>query len=513
MKIVLISIINNYVYGNTGVDFIAHHLRKDERDIVETEYYHNKESNSTIMADLPLDADMYGFSVFETNYVQLRELANDVKMVNPKAVSFFGGQFVSMNYVNMLKECQNVDYFILGEGESPIKRLVDFHRNNDKKYLHDKNIVSLYDYIDKSLNVETNINRGLDFDYFKYDNPQNNARKTHCIMTKSNVCAGACTFCCSRKGRVYYKDIDRVVNEIAFLAKTYNVRKYFITDDDIFDIDNDDNRYRLGELFERIIDLNFNLTFSGFSKAKSICNPKNYGILLKMYQAGFTHLFIGIDAGNETDRILYNKRSSLDEGKKAVALLNQVGITPRYGMIFFNPYTTFETMRDNYRFLVELKSANYFHYGGLRVQLLNGTKLLDKTLKDNLLTEDYSFMNTVGYKFQNSEIQPFVSFMEQEFIPRADAIAYQFNVLKRKYAIVRCINYKAEKYGEMVKQYEIEEFLLLKNYFYHLYEEFDLAYCKFELSNFMKTMQRNESEYKKIIKELNVIYKNTPIFR
>lgn len=87
-------------------------------------------------------------------------------------------------------------------------------------------------------------------------------------------------------------------------------------------------------LFEKIEQLNFNLAFSGFAKPKAICNPQNYEVLQKMNKIGFHHLFLGIDAGNEWDRKLYNKRATLEEGKRALQLLDDIGISPRYGMIF-----------------------------------------------------------------------------------------------------------------------------------------------------------------------------------
>lgn len=67
MKILLISYINSYKYGNTGLDYIAHFLRKSNNH-VDIKYYHKKESYAEIIQSLPLNYDIYGFSVFETNY-------------------------------------------------------------------------------------------------------------------------------------------------------------------------------------------------------------------------------------------------------------------------------------------------------------------------------------------------------------------------------------------------------------------------------------------------------------
>ena len=73
-------------------------------------------------------------------------------------------------------------------------------------------------------------------------------------------------------------------------------------------------------------------------------------------------------------------------------------------------------------FVAGLNSPNYYHYGGLWVQLLNGTRLQKKARDDGLLTDDYSFMNTEGYSFLHPEVKEIANFMRKEFIPQADSI-------------------------------------------------------------------------------------------
>ena len=245
MKIVLISIIHSFKYGNTGIDYIANYLRRDNRDIIETRYFHRNECTDDIMAGLPIECDLYGFSIFETNYIQSREIATKIKKKNKDAIIVFGGKFVSMNYASLIDKCNDVDYFIVGDGEAPLKRIIEHHKNRIDLLRNDPNIALNNDLENKIGNREQDINRSSDLDYFINDTEENNSQKTHCIMTKSNICTGNCSFCCSTKGKAIYKNTERIVSEISILSEKYGVKRFFLTDDDIFDFDNDENRYRL----------------------------------------------------------------------------------------------------------------------------------------------------------------------------------------------------------------------------------------------------------------------------
>ncbi|WP_168061385.1 cobalamin-dependent protein [Megasphaera sp. SW808] len=511
MRILLVSIIHSYKYGNTGVDYIANYIRQSCKTAsVDIKYYHHFETWETIINDLHThdSYDIYGFSIFETNYVLSKKIAEYLKRTQSCLV-VFGGQFVTMNYREIVSDAPMVDYFILGDGEAPMLRII--HSYGNKTIQNDENIAAMHDIEDKKANVEQDINRKASFDYYTQDTAEANMQKTHCMMTKSNVCTGACTFCCSRKGRVVYKEPERVVEEIAYLATTFGVKKFFICDDDLFDIDGDENRERLMVMFEKIDRLNFNLAFSGFAKPKAICNPRNYEVLQKMNKIGFHHLFLGIDAGNEWDRKLYNKRATLEEGKRALQILDDIGISPRYGMIFFNPYSTLDSLRKSYQYLIELHSTNYYHYGGLRVQVLNGTKLKTMLQQDHLLDREYSFLNTQAYRFKDPSIQPIADFMADTFIPAADAVTYQFNTLKRKFELVRHINRAAEKYAPLVHEYGEREFEAIKKFFYYLYVQQDVMYCQNHMNDFITSMKRNAEVYQPIIRKLDEMFISTPL--
>ena len=510
----MLSIINSYKYGNTGLDSIVYRLRQNPDNEVDMRFYHNHEQFEEIISDLlhigPYE--IYGFSVFETNYHLFNKIAKTLKEYYNNAWVVMGGQFVSMNYENIIQEIECVDYLVLGDGETPFERLVEQRRLHGNRIIYSNiNIAHKRDYFNKKVNIEKEADRGVVYDYFDNDTTERNMQKTYCMLTKSNVCTGNCSFCVSRKGRVKYISAESLADKIEYLARTYGIRKFFLCDDDIFDINEMENRVRIGKFIGLLEQMKLNIVFSGFAKAKSIANRENTEILQKMSKVGFHHLFVGIDAGNEFDRELYNKRSSLEEGLVAVSILRNIGIAPRFGMIYFNPFSSMESVKENFLYLKKMGSANYYHYGGLKVQLLQGTRLLQKTREHDLLKENYSFLNTCAYKYENSGIQEIVDFLDEQFYRQVDPIKHQFNTLKNRFELINHMKSPVNDFKEIIDKYERIEISELVGYFEHLYVEKNIGLCEKLLPEFIDKMERRTEVYGVMIKELNEIYKSIPL--
>ncbi|MBP5586988.1 MAG: radical SAM protein [Lentisphaeria bacterium] len=510
-KILLVSIIEQHKYGNNGVDYLASYLRS-HGFFVTIKYYHENQTAEEICNTIPLDYDFYGFSVFITNYKRVVAASRFLKS-KTNSVIIYGGQFISMNYRLIIEAESNADYYIIGDGEEPIQRLMDFYAGNHvHQEFHDPNVATRNDYNHKTRWVTPDINRYPAFDYYESDTTENNRLKVYSLLSKSNVCNGACTFCCSRKGRFEYKTPMRLVDEIEYVAKRYGVRDFHFGDDNIFDIDSQENYARLVDFSERIISLNLNLVFSGFAKANSIRSDKR-DLLTLMSEAGFYYLFIGVDAGNEMDRLLYNKRATLQENQDAITLLSENGIWARYGIISINPYSTKERLCETYRYLCKLRSANFYHYGGLHLQLLYGTKMYEFVKRDGLLRDDFSFLNVYGYKFQNEEILPVVDFLRSDFLPSANKIKYQFYRLKHCFEKARHLTRKVQRYQDVIQKEEEIEFQTLKEFFGHLYVATDLQYCKSMLPSFIQEEEQRARKYQLLCSELDEIIKSTPLER
>lgn len=509
MKIVLVSIISSPAYGNSGVEYIAHRLREDLDNEVVIKYFHNLESKENMLNELNSKFDIIGFSVYPTNYKIFIAMAAVLKEKFPDSVIIMGGGFVTLNWRDIVNDMSNIDYLIIGDGEEPLYSLIQYYkRNNSLKEYEHPSVVTKTSKDDKFIYNDSNINRWCDFDYYKNFQKNNTVRKIHCLFTKSNVCTGKCTFCCSRKGRIQYKSIERIVDEIYYVATNYGIRHFYFSDDDIFDVANEDNTKRLMDLFNRINKLGMNLLFSAFAKADSI-KKENIELYKLMSKIGFYFIFLGIDAGNEQDRILYNKRASLEQNLKALKLLEDVGIWVRYGLIGFNPYSTRESIKENYFFLKKAGSINFYHYGAMRLQIYKGTALYLKVKEDGLLKDSFSFLNVYDYKYQHECVEKIMRFVNEEFIPQIDKISPQFLTLKKNFEMTIHINPKAYRYRMEIEKYEKKEREMINEFFYHLYVQYDLDFCRESLPSFIDKMRKRSKYYKELINEIKNIYNET----
>ena len=87
---------------------------------------------------------------------------------------------------------------------------------------------------------------------------------------------------------------------------------------------------------------------------------KNNLRLLK--KAGFNNIFVGIESGCDEDLLVYNKRSELQDNERFMMLCDKCGITPFYGFVMIQPYSTVDSVNKNYRFLIKYRSDQLSHY-------------------------------------------------------------------------------------------------------------------------------------------------------
>ena len=144
--------------------------------------------------------------------------------------------------------------------------------------------------------------------------------------------------------------------------------------------------------------------------------------------------------------------------------------------------------------------------------MLPGTKMYKITKQDNLINSDYSILNTSSYNFKNNEVQEIVNFLQSTLMPSLDSIKHQFLTMKRKFEIVQLLDESfTNKYSSFIKNEEKIQFKLLKDYFYHLYEENDLQWCKLHMQELITNISKNSDSYHTIIRECNNIFRNSKL--
>lgn len=169
------------------------------------------------------DADIVAFSCNNWSFEYSKELAKRIKLFNSNCCVIFGGHNISPE-VDLLSECDFVDYLIFGEGEEPFKQLLDVFSGRDTienvpniAYGKNKKTIFTDRVVYKSLN---NYVSPYSMGYFD-SLIKKNADSEFCAVIETNrgcpyQCA-YCDWCYTSKLRQF--SLQRVKDDIEWCAK------------------------------------------------------------------------------------------------------------------------------------------------------------------------------------------------------------------------------------------------------------------------------------------------------
>ncbi len=133
-----------------------------------------------------------------------------------------------------------------------------------------------------------------------------------------------------------------MVEEIACLWTTYKVTDFIFIDDD-FIPPTDEGRARAYEIATLLLKRGLPITFHITCNAKAV--EESLFTLLK--KAGLRSVSLGIESADPKILKKMNKFIAVEDAKRAVAILNRIKLAIDFGMIFFNPFTTVETLKSD----------------------------------------------------------------------------------------------------------------------------------------------------------------------
>lgn len=509
-KILFISINNVWRYGNIGMDQLAGYLRKKGFEI-DIKYFSNKKNAEEVVNELNLDYKMIAFSINNSNYNKCCEIAKIIKKKNKSIFIEFGGGFSTRYYNEVLQENKEVDFVILGDGEKPfeflLEKLINF--SNERIRINHSSIATHSEFEKKYEFLNQKIEHLPIFDYYEKDSKFKNSRKVHCIQTKNNICTGKCTFCTERHGKIFYKDLDEIIEQIKIVHEKYGVKKIFFTDDNILDPNDNFAKLRLIELCKKIEKLDYKLAFQCYMKAISIKNDSLDDELLKyMKKVGFVEVFIGLESGNQEDLELYNKLTTVEDNYNIINKLTQHGLVPIIGFITFNPYSTLDRIRKNFRFLCNIKCTYLFNYLYSFVVIDKYVPLYKKIKKDNLLISTENEYINIKYKYKNPEVKEILDYIKYEMLPKLSSFDYELDWIYYTYLEHQIWYEKAKNYSKVFDKMKTENLEIIKKYLSILFEENNLDKFKKVEEEFWSYFKNQEIILKNIYEELIELHRN-----
>lgn len=172
------------------------------------------------------------------------------------------------------------------------------------------------------------------------------AHPSHSLLA-SRGCPGACTFCSKLTfGReVRYFSPSRVADEFLSLARDYGAKDVAVMDDNFLSRE---------DYVNEICGLLRHRGFRGSFSVEARVDHATESVLRNLKAAGCTYVAYGFESGSQRVLDHINKRETLDEMRRVVALTKRVGLSIRgYFMLGF-PSETAAEMEATVRFAMEL---------------------------------------------------------------------------------------------------------------------------------------------------------------
>jgi len=304
------------------------------------------------------DPDLVLTTAYTPSYPKAVELLRHVKEIMPDVITGIGGVHAHFMYEEVLgKDGDVIDFVFRGEGEETIPAFVVAYNAGE-----DLSQVQGIAFNDEQGNLVLAPPRpfihdldGLTpaWDLVKWDiyeffpMPDTNLA----IVSSSRGCNQACTFCSQQKfwQRSWRaRSPENFVDELQMLKEKYGVGVVMLSDETPT-IDR--------ERWEKILDLLIEREVGMYLLMETRVDDviRDADIIDKYAKAGVHHVYVGVERTDQATLDLFKKDTSLDQGKKALDLLNAADIITETSFIMGLPGDTTQIIRDTF------KQAQYYN--------------------------------------------------------------------------------------------------------------------------------------------------------
>ena len=296
------------------------------------------------------DADIIGLSVLTSTGALAYHLGRKIRQELPHKRVVMGNLHAS-HFADFYLENGCADIIVHAEGEETLYEIIkaleegeDLARIKGISYLNPSRTICRTDarpFI-RNLSALPLANKAVDLKRYS----ALNSKPPYVKLITSRGCVNKCKFCAVHNGRRYRScSADRMIEEISYLVKTYNVTS-FNFEESLFTADKK-RVYRFCDLLKK----------KGLKiewKCEGHINCVDEQLLKKMHQAGCSTISYGIESGNQHILNSIGKRTKLDQISEIVTLSRNTGLEVHGLFILGLPGETQETIRDTISFARKL---------------------------------------------------------------------------------------------------------------------------------------------------------------
>lgn len=326
--------------------------------------------------------DVVGVTAMTFTLIDATKVAETAKKVSPKIKTIFGGPHVNI-YPEETMQIGVVDFVVLGEGEEPVKELLE--KIEDTKKLYEIKGILFRDG-NKVINTgHRALIQNLDImpfpardmtPYTKYSSVLAKSPPVTTMFT-SRGCPYKCLFCDRpHLGKNFRAHSAKYVVEEMKECKKMGINEIMIYDD-TFTVD----RKRVADICNMILKDGFKMAWD----VRARVNTVDEELLILMRKAGCQRIHYGVEAGTEKILKVLRKGITLDMAEKAFKISKKVGIQTLGYFMIGSPEETLEDIKATAKFIKKI-SPDYIHLSVTTP--FPATDLYLKAIKEGVIKTD-----------------------------------------------------------------------------------------------------------------------------
>lgn len=387
--------------GNLGMGYLASCLQAHGYSVELCEIRDGAERvASVVQRAQPL---VVGFSlIFQFFLPQFRTVAVHLRKLGIQSHFTMGGHYASLCHEDALSEFPELDSIVRYEGELTLVDLVCRLRAGEE--WRDTPGIA---YLERGGVLESETRSlvqdldSLPFPYRPFP-PERIIGLPTLPVLASRGCARRCSFCSihtfyrTAPGKVVrVRKPEMVVEEMLELNREYGVRVFLFQDDD-FPLWGKAGRRWADELTARMRECG--LAEQTIWKISCRAEYLESQLFAELRDAGLFLVYMGIESGVQSGLEILHKQLTVEQNRDGVRLLKELGILFSYGFMLFDPSSTFDSVRDNLRFLREIVGDGSAAATFCRMLPYGGTPIRDYLeaegrLRGDITHPDYDFLD------------------------------------------------------------------------------------------------------------------------
>ncbi|MBT3206463.1 MAG: B12-binding domain-containing radical SAM protein [Gammaproteobacteria bacterium] len=357
-----------------------------------------------------------GFSlIFQYLLPNFRSLIKFLRDKGINAHFTIGGHYASFEYQGLLNTIPELDSVARFEAEDTLLELTE-------KIVANENWRGLPGLAWRdNFGIQTVQRQGrMDLDELPFPDRDNIQYESQGLPTAavlgSRGCAWSCSFCSiitfyaenGTKGR-RMRDPVKVVDELEYLHKERGVRVILWQDDDFLAGGKVAYEWAKSVAIECI---RRHLQHGLRWKISCRSNEVRQHIIEPLVEAGLTHIYLGVEAGDENDLKHLNKLMRSETHLRAASVIERFDLSFDFGFMLMNPWSTYDSVRNNIDFLLKITDGGRSVNSFCRMLPYVGTPVAERLASEGRLDRqnleaDYNFLDVRLDRFYEWQLDVF----------------------------------------------------------------------------------------------------------